>query len=126
MSTLESYLTQKKIKPQTLLNKSAAIELAGDEDQELLAKRAEHRAKAQNGNYGEANLAKPKSGRGLSKLQLEELMAGKPASKRARAKLVRALAAIAGEGADLAALKKLVAPVPPKKDKSAEGETAAE
>jgi hypothetical protein len=122
MSQLESYLTSKKIKPQTVINRSARIELATEEDLKAADARAEHRAKAQNGNYGEANIAKPKSGRGLSPRQLETLMAGGATTKRARAKLVRALASLAGDGADVAELKKLVAPIPTKKEKAAEAE----
>lgn len=120
MSNLATFISSKKIKPQTILNKSAALEAHGLEDLDLVAKRAAHRAKNQNGNYGEASLAKPKSGRGLSKAQLDTLLAGGASSKRARAKLVRVLAAISGT--DAAELKKMVAPVPPKKEKAADAE----
>jgi hypothetical protein len=120
MSQLQTYLDDKKIKPQTLLNRSTRIESEDEEATKAAAARAEHRKKQQNSNYGEANLAKPRSGRALSKRQLDTLLAGGATTKRVRAKLVRALASLAGEGADLAALRKLVAPVPEKKAAAAE------
>jgi hypothetical protein len=91
MSALGSFLESKSIKTGALLAASRRLEARTPADHELVLKRDEKKRTKKEG--GEP-IAKPRSGRGLSKKQLDAALAGKGLTKRARAKTLRALTAL--------------------------------
>jgi hypothetical protein len=88
MSALSAFLESKSLKSEAIFWASARVENRGEEDNKLATARAEKRAKKEAG--GEP-IAKPKSGRGFSRKQLAEALAGKSLTKRGRAKMLRSI-----------------------------------
>ena len=89
MSALSSFLESKNLKSESLFWASERIERQGDEDKKLAVARAEKRAKKD--AAGGEPIAKPKSGRGFSRKQLAAALAGQALTKKARAKVLRAV-----------------------------------
>ena len=108
MSSLGTFLESKKIKPEALRWTSIRLEARGAEDLVLAGKRAERRQAKKEGSkeVGEP-IAKPKSGRGLTKKQLATALAGRPITRLARSKALRAVTAL---------LEKAKEPAPTMKD----------
>jgi hypothetical protein len=87
MSALSSFLESKKITVGSLLAASNRLEARGPEDHELArAREAARRDKKE----GAAPVAKPKSGRGVSKKIVDAALAGTSITRKARAKILRA------------------------------------
>ena len=99
MSALGTFLESKKIKPAALLAASNRLESRKPEDHALVAARLDAKT---NKKEGAAPIAKPKSGRGLSKKLLDAALAGGQITKRARAKTLRAAALLLEKAKDTA------------------------
>jgi hypothetical protein len=91
MSALSAFLESKKLKSESIFWASARIESRGEEDHKLAQARAERKAKK---DPAAAPVAKPKSGRGFTRKQLADALAGKALPKRARAKVLRSINAL--------------------------------
>ncbi len=107
--TLQDLLDSRNLTIDKVLRRSARLEAHDEADLELVDRRAAHRAEKQNGNYAAAGIAKPKSGRGLTRGQLASAVAGRALPRRVRAKLMRVLFQVVGDGVDAATLDHLVA-----------------
>ena len=87
MSALGTFLESKKITVGSLLAASNRLETRSPEDHALVLARVEAK---KNKKEGAAPIAKPKSGRGVSKKIVDVALAGGAITKRARAKILRA------------------------------------
>ena len=87
MSALSTFLESKKITVGSLLAASNRLEARSPEDHALVIARVDAK---KNKKEGAAPIAKPKSGRGVSKKIIDAALAGGSITKRARAKILRA------------------------------------
>jgi hypothetical protein len=87
MSALSTFLESKKITVGSLLAASNRLETRTPEDHALVLARVDAK---KNKKEGAAPIAKPKSGRGVSKKIVDVAVAGGAITKRARAKILRA------------------------------------
>ncbi|MCP3161613.1 hypothetical protein [Myxococcus qinghaiensis] len=96
MGAFQQFLTEKQIASDTLLRLSRQLEAQADTDRALKRKRSDKRREkdTQGKSYAELSLPKPKSGRGVSKQQLQAALADLPLPRRVRGKLVRAVNAV--------------------------------
>jgi len=92
MSALAAFLESKKLKSEAVYWASTRIESRGEEDHKLALARAAK--KGEKKEAGAEAIAKPKSGRGFSRKQLEAALAGKAITRRARAKVLRSVNAL--------------------------------
>lgn len=112
MGAFADVLKQHGIATPQLVAKSNEVEALQDEDLALVAKRAEKRAKTPDQGYDKLGIAKPRTGRGVTKLQVEAALADKPIPRRARAKALRAVnAMLKAKGKDAVDIKTLFAKV---------------
>lgn len=107
MGVFADFINQHKISTDALVKASAKLEALTDQDVALRAKRTEKRAKQADVTYAKAEIAKPKSGRGVSALVIEKAVADKPVAKRVRGKLVRAVNSVLGGKGEAATTAKL-------------------
>jgi hypothetical protein len=91
MSSLAAFLESKKLKSEAVYWASTRIEARSEEDHKLATARA---AKKEKKDPAAEAIAKPKSGRGFSRKQLETALAGKAITRRARAKVLRSINAL--------------------------------
>lgn len=94
MSTLKTFIDGKGITTQAIAITSRRLEAFGDNDWTLRDQRAAKRRNEPEKKYAEANLAKPKSGRGVSLKVVEQAAAGKPVTRKSRAKILAAVNAL--------------------------------
>jgi hypothetical protein len=96
MGIFQQFLSEKQIGTDTLLRLSRQLEAHSSEDRVLTRKRAGKRRdkETQGKSYTELELAKPRSGRGLSAQQVQAALSDKPLPPRVRGKLVRAVNAV--------------------------------
>lgn len=94
MGAFADFLNEKKIETTDIVRASQRVEKRGTDDRTLSIARANKRAKDKDKSYAEAELAKPRSGRGVSPMQVQTALNDKPVPPRVRAKLVRAVNAI--------------------------------
>lgn len=94
MSTLKTFIDGKGITTQAIAITSRRLEAFGDNDWTLRDQRAAKRRNEPEKKYAEANLAKPKSGRGVSLKVVEQAVAGKPVTRKSRAKILAAVNAL--------------------------------
>ncbi len=94
--TFVEVVSKHKVKIEKLLRASATAEARSDADTALAAQRAAIRKDKKEGAaaaYKEGNVGKPKSGRPVTRLQIEAALAGASVPPRVRGKLARALKA---------------------------------
>lgn len=94
MSTLKTFIDGKGITTQAIAITSRRLEAFGENDWTLRDQRAAKRRNEPEKKYAEANLAKPKSGRGVSLKVVEQAVAGKPVTRKSRAKILAAVNAL--------------------------------
>jgi hypothetical protein len=93
MSQFGDYVRAKNLTADRIFYSSARIEGHRVEDRKLRVDREELRRKGST-DYAGAGVAKPRSGRGLSRRRIAAALAGQPQAPRVRAKLRRAVAAL--------------------------------
>lgn len=91
MSTLKTFLDEKKITPKHIAVTSNRLEAFNPGDDLLLSKRKAKRINEPDKKYAELNLAKPQSGRGVSEKAVGIALAGKPVTRKTRAKILKAV-----------------------------------
>jgi hypothetical protein len=89
MGTFSDVLASRGITDKQLFWRSQSLEGAADPDRELHRQRREARGKGQGGKY--EGVAKPASGRGLSRKQIQAALEDRPLPRKARSKLLRAV-----------------------------------
>ena len=94
MSQFASYVQEMNLSVDKIFYCSARIERHRVEDRNLRVRREALRRQGQGNGYGDAGVAKPRSGRGVSRQRIEAALAGHPLAPRVRAKLTRAVAAL--------------------------------
>lgn len=94
MSTLKTFIEGKAITPQAIAITSRRIEAFEAKDWTLRDARAAKRRNEPEKKYAEANLAKPKSGRGIALKVVEAAVAGKPVTRKSRTKILAAVNAL--------------------------------
>jgi hypothetical protein len=95
MSRFADYVQSKNLSVDRIFHCSARIERHRAEDRKLRLRREELRRSGKGNGYAEAGIGKPRSGRGVNRQHIEAAVAGQPLSSHLRAKLGRALAALA-------------------------------
>ena len=99
MSKFAEYVQTKGLTAEKIFYSSARLERHRVEDRKLRVQRRKLRRSGQGAKsegYAEAGLAKPRSGRGVSRQRIDAALAGQPLPSMVRAKLVRAVAAMVG------------------------------
>jgi hypothetical protein len=91
MSTFKTFLDEKKITPKAVAITSRRIEAYKEGDDVLREKRATKRRTQAEKKYAELELAKPNPGRGVSEKAVDTAVAGKPVTRKARGKILRAV-----------------------------------
>lgn len=94
MTTLKTFLDSNGITPKQLLVASRRMDETTREARAILLKRAQKRANKESAgkSYAELGIAKPNvAGRGLSDAAVAVALAGKPQSRKVRAKFLRAV-----------------------------------
>jgi len=90
MSQFSDFITEHGITTEQLVANSKTIEKHSQADRDLRVARA--KARREKKSYEEADVAKPSGlGRGISPALAQRALAGKPVSRSARKKLVRAV-----------------------------------
>jgi len=97
MSRFAETIQAKSISPEQILRWSVRNEQHRAEDRAMRLRREELRRAGKPNGYAEAGIAKPRSGRPLSRWLVEAALAGRPLTPRVRTKLRRAITALAGE-----------------------------
>lgn len=91
MGTFADVLESRSLTPKQILHVSSRLERVGNEDRELIRKRAEKRRRNPSKSYEELGIAKPKSGRILQPGHIEAALADRPVPGPVRTKLLRAV-----------------------------------
>lgn len=126
MSTLKTFLDDKKITPKAVAITSRRIEAFKEGDDVLREKRATKRRNEPDKKYAELSLAKPNAGRGVSEKAVDTAVAGKPVARKVRSKILRAVNVILTAKKQPAAdMKALFEGAEMKKGKAAEKKDAA-
>jgi hypothetical protein len=107
MSEFAKYVQSKNLTVERIFHCSARIEGHSVADRNLRVQREGLRRDGKGGKYADAGVAKPRSGRGVSRQRIEAALAGQPLAARVRGKLVRALAALGAASADELDVRKL-------------------
>jgi hypothetical protein len=94
MSQFATYVQEKNLSVDQIFYSSARIERHRVEDRDLRVRREALRRQGQGSAYADAGIAKPRSGRGVSRQRIAAALAGEPMAPRVRAKLARAVAAL--------------------------------
>ncbi len=95
MSQFAEYVQSKNLSVERIFHCSARIERHRAEDWKLRLRREALRRSGKGNGYAEAGIAKPRSGRGVNRQHIDAAIVGQPLSSHLRAKLGRALAALA-------------------------------
>jgi hypothetical protein len=97
MNQFAEYVHAKNLTVDKIFYSSARLERHRVGDRKLRVRREELRRSGKGSSYAEAGVAKPRSGRGVSRQRIEAALAGQPLTSTVRAKLTRAVAALAGQ-----------------------------
>ena len=97
MSKFAEYVQAKNLTVDKIFYSSQRLERHRVEDRKLRVQREELRRSGQGNKYAEAGVAKPRSGRGVSRQRIVAALAGEPLTSTVRAKLTRAVVALAAQ-----------------------------